>query len=141
MFRVLLTTFVALTLCGCASRPAAKSREVAKLGKIIIQYRYEESDLKNPPAFFDVLRSGYATGGFVRINGSPIPADPKPTIGTIQELWTDKELPMGATYYYYIERIDGAGRHAKATSVAAAQVVLPMTGKPSPKRESTTVAK
>ncbi|MCC6545948.1 hypothetical protein IT570_02175 [Candidatus Sumerlaeota bacterium] len=127
LLRFLLAVLALAAVVGCARShvPTTGTKPVEK-GKIVIRFQYTEADMKNPPVSFDVLRSSHAAGDFQAINATPIAAVEKPAIGVVQDLLTDENLPLGATYYYYIARTDSQGRRAKATSVAAAKVVIPM---------------
>ncbi|MDK2972496.1 MAG: hypothetical protein PWP23_2251 [Candidatus Sumerlaeota bacterium] len=108
-------------LAGCAgsSTPTAEPGT----GKIPIRYQVPED---TPAGLrFHVYRAESASGPFERITAKPVSL-PSRKSSKIVTLHVDRGLPLGATYYYYLESVDSTGRTAKVTEVAPARVLLPL---------------
>ena len=124
--RALLIPCLILLALGCGTggvRPTANQPK----GDVPILYLYGEGDRAMPPAGFHVRRSDNASGPFSRINAELIPAPKVPDYSAPTTIFRDRGLPVGSTWFYYLEVVDAQGRSRKATPVVSARVVIPQS--------------
>lgn len=124
VLRVLVIPCLILLALGCGSastRPTA----IQPKGDVPILYLYGEGDRAVPPAGFHVQRSESAAGPFRRINPEVISAPKEPDFSAPTVIFRDRGLPVGSTWFYYLEVVDSKGRSRKATPVVSARVVIP----------------
>lgn len=118
----------ALMMAGCAGAGTRPGKDVdfSKLGKVHIRYVYTAEDAAAPPHAFWVMRSASESGPFAPVHDGPIDARRNPAAGDQQLLLTDYGLPLGATYFYYLDRVTPEGKRLKAAPVVGVPVTLPL---------------
>ncbi len=118
---------VLLPLAGCAHLFGGERTpppDISGLGKVHLYYMLPESEAGD--VRFHVLRSESRSGPFERLTDEPVapPEDPPP--GEPVRIWTDYGLPLGADYYYYLQRVGPDGEVRKATATGRSRVTVPL---------------
>ncbi|MFH0792751.1 MAG: hypothetical protein V2A74_01825 [bacterium] len=102
-------------ILGCAG-VAFQQEQPKNVGKVVLHWR--TNDLENTYGF-NVYRSKSRNGLFAKVNESPILAK-ESELGQYE--YVDKPLPMGETFYYYIEAVSMTRETQKLTVTMPAQV-------------------
>jgi hypothetical protein len=127
---ILLLFLAGFTVTGCAAKQAetVKAAEAGPRGIVPIEiaWAYQDTVETNNIYGYNIYRSQSPSEGFEKINDDlvvPSPDNPNPEF----VVYLDRGLPMGETFYYYVEAVLQDGSKHKVTPVQALRVVREMT--------------